>query len=133
MRDLDSAWRLFDKVNKDIKALCNMMDEEAFSEEIFGFHVQQSIEKLLKAWLAVIGVIYPKTHDINLLLKILEKANQDISSYEDFVEFNIYAVQLRYENEGLMEQPLDRYQCLLDVENLFNHVKKLLNDLNSGD
>ena len=29
-----------------------LKDEEAFSEDIFGFHIQQAIEKTLKAWLA---------------------------------------------------------------------------------
>ena len=46
----------------------NMGDAEAFDDEIFGFHAQQAVEKALKAWLTEVGVTYPLTHDLSLLL-----------------------------------------------------------------
>ncbi len=97
MKDIHAARVLLQKAKNDLLALKHMRDAEAFSEDIFGFHVQQAVEKTLKAWLALLGVIYPKTHDINLLLRLIEQAGQNIIQYEDFVEYNMYAVQFRYE------------------------------------
>ena len=92
MRDIDTALKLLQKANNDLTALIHMQDEESFSEEIFGFHLQQAVEKSLKAWLSVLGILYPKTHDLNLLVRMLEKSGQEISAYENFVEYNVYAV-----------------------------------------
>ncbi len=72
MKDISAARVLLRKARNDISALIHMSDEEAFSDDIFGFHLQQAIEKTLKAWLALLGVLYPKTHDIHLLLRLLE-------------------------------------------------------------
>jgi hypothetical protein len=42
-----------------------MLDSASFSDEVFGFHAQQTIEKALKAWIAVRGLVYPKSHDVS--------------------------------------------------------------------
>ena len=36
-----------------------MRDVDIFADEIFGFHAQQAAEKLLKAWLALLGEVTP--------------------------------------------------------------------------
>jgi len=43
-----------------------MFEEHAFPLEIFGFHVQQAIEKGLKSWLCL--------HDVQPLLNVSRKA-----------------------------------------------------------
>lgn len=60
-------------------------------------HAQQAAEKALKAWLAFLDVQYPRTHNLTLLLGLLEANGQDVSGFEDMVELNPYAVQYRYE------------------------------------
>ena len=50
MRDPKNAQKMFNLALKDFKALQNMTDEVLFDIEIFGFHAQQTVEKLLKAW-----------------------------------------------------------------------------------
>jgi len=57
---------------RDFRALKGMLDTETFADEVFGFHVQQAVEKALKAWLAILGVVYPFTHDLSVLLQQLE-------------------------------------------------------------
>lgn len=126
MKDIDAARVLLRKANNDLTALTNMLDVEAFSEDIFGFHIQQAIEKALKAWLALLGVLYPRTHDINLLLGLIEQAGLDISEFEDFVEYNMYAVQFRYEDFDLTDQPLDRPDCIQQVSNLLQYLNDIL-------
>ncbi|NEQ31824.1 MAG: HEPN domain-containing protein [Leptolyngbya sp. SIO4C5] len=51
-----------------MQALEGMQDKTVFADEIFGFHVQQAIEKCLKAWIAALGEVYPYTHDLGVLL-----------------------------------------------------------------
>ncbi len=49
MRDLKTAQLLMHKARNDCAALEHMTDADKFSEEIFGFHAQQAVEKGLKA------------------------------------------------------------------------------------
>ena len=50
-----------------------MRDPEVFADEIYGLHTQQAAEKLLKAWFALLGEVYPLTHNLELLLSILQE------------------------------------------------------------
>ena len=43
---------------------------------VAGFHIQQAVEKILKASLAANGVEYKKTHDIGSLLQMVSKIPQ---------------------------------------------------------
>ena len=56
MKDLEQARNFLSIAARDYRALCGMEDAEVFSDEIFGFHVQQAVEKALKAWLCSLGV-----------------------------------------------------------------------------
>ena len=58
--------------HKDFRALQGMSDSSIFADEIFGFHAQQAAGKALKAWLAAFGVEYPRTHDLSLMLTLLD-------------------------------------------------------------
>ncbi|MYA88127.1 MAG: HEPN domain-containing protein [Boseongicola sp. SB0662_bin_57] len=55
MIDSEQAQELADAAERDISALRGMGEATMFADEIFGFHVQQAAEKLLKAWLALRG------------------------------------------------------------------------------
>ncbi|MBN1506256.1 MAG: HEPN domain-containing protein [Sedimentisphaerales bacterium] len=62
-----------------------------------GFHLQQAVEKSLKAWLVLKGVDYPKTHDLSLLFRLLEDTGEDIEPFWHLLGLNPFAVQFRYE------------------------------------
>ena len=68
MSDLKQARVLLEAAERDASALGGMGDAAVFADEIFGFHVQQAAEKLVKAWLASLGEIYPLSHDLAALL-----------------------------------------------------------------
>jgi len=51
MPDLEHANSLLRMAHKDFNALLGMLGNDLFADEIFGFHVQQAVEKTLKAWL----------------------------------------------------------------------------------
>ena len=113
---------LLTMARKDLKALSGMTDADIFAEEIFGFHAQQAIEKALKAWLAWLDVEYPRTHDLSLLLSLLQAREADIAPFEDLIEYTPYAVQLRYEAFDALAEPLDRLETIRRVCQVLEHV-----------
>ncbi|MBI4965163.1 MAG: HEPN domain-containing protein [Desulfomonile tiedjei] len=129
MSDPKQASLMLSMAQKDLKALKGMMDPNVFEEEIFGFHIQQAIEKALKAWLALLGVEYPLTHDLSVLLNALQDLGADVSGLWDLVEYNTFAVRFRYEFVGDWDQPLDRDSTVLRVEALVNQVEGHLQSL----
>ena len=125
MSDRDFARTLLAMAEKDVLALHGMLDDKIFADEIFGFHAQQAIEKCLKAWIAALDIEFPLTHDISLLLTVLEEQNVPIADFWDLVEFTAFAVQFRYaafENTA----PLNRTDILTKVDTLFSHVQAIL-------
>ncbi|MFM9088762.1 MAG: HEPN domain-containing protein [Cyanobium sp.] len=72
---------------RDLLAARGMTDASVFHEAVWGFQVQQTIEKTLKAWLYLSGVQPPFTHDLVALLKLLEEAGIDITPYRALARF----------------------------------------------
>jgi len=93
---------------KDATALGGMHDPAVFADEVYGFHAQQATEKTLKAWLTLRGVEYPRTHDLTLLLHLLEQSGQSTDSLAGLVELTGFSVQFRYEAYDCGDEPLDR-------------------------
>ncbi len=125
MADFEHARALLRMAHKDFSALTGMPDNALFADEIFGFHVQQAIEKALKAWLCAYDIAYPQTHDLARLLMLLERAGADVDQFWPLVQFTIFAVQARYE-EGLadLDEPLERAVEIENVRALFEVVEK---------
>jgi len=126
MKDTEQARMLLSIARKDMSALRGMSDREIFAEEIFGFHVQQVAEKAFKAWLALLGVAYSKTHDISLLLAELDQAGVKTGRFADMIEYNVFAVQFRYEAYDVGFDALDREETIQRLTGLVTHVAGLL-------
>jgi HEPN domain-containing protein len=106
MADAD-AIALASIARRDLLAARGMTDATVFHEAVWGFQVQQTIEKALKAWLYLSGMEPPFTHDLVALLKLLEEAGIDIAPYRDLARFTDFAVQVRYDDQPDL-QNLDR-------------------------
>ncbi len=124
--DKDHAFQMLEMAKKDHQALTHMLDAENFSEEIFGFHAQQSIEKGLKAWIAGRGLTYPKSHDVSALIKILENNGEDLSNFPNLEDYTIFAVQYRYEAYDELEDKLDRQEIIKGTGAFLAHVEAVL-------
>jgi len=109
-----------------------MLDSMAFTSEVFGFHAQQVAEKSLKAWISLLGQEYPKTHSIRLLIVILEQAGLDLPDLWELVELSAFAAQFRYEAFDMAEEPLNREEILQRVEQLFDRVENMLQEVEAG-
>ncbi len=126
MSGLDEAELLVQVAKRDIETLSKMLSVEGFSDAPIGFFAQQAAEKLLKAWLAVLGESYPYTHDITVLLQSLEDLNCDISDYRDLIDLTPFAVEVRYEILTGEEDPIDKAAALAKVQSLYNLVESVV-------
>lgn len=126
MQDHKNALKMLKAAERDLKALKNMTDHKLFDSEIFGFHAQQTVEKLLKAWLSKIGVKYEKIHDLQVLFSLLKDNGQIISAeVEELENLTDFAVTFRYEVYENLDVPIDRANVLIEIEKLFRTVKSL--------
>ncbi|MBI5251050.1 MAG: HEPN domain-containing protein [Desulfomonile tiedjei] len=126
MIDREDAERMLTLAKVDLKAIRNMPDPEAFEDSVFGFHAQQAVEKALKAWLTLRGIPYPKTHDLRLLLNLLEgTAQEDCQRFESLVDLTDFAVQFRYDFPT-PAHGLDRCSIISEAQSVIGHVERLL-------
>lgn len=65
-----------------------------------GFHSQQCIEKYLKAMLTYLGIAFPKTHEIDLLLQLLPESLRPAMTTEEIEKITDYATVNRYPGAG---------------------------------
>ena len=129
MSDLKQARVLLTSAERDISALHGMADADVFADEIFGFHVQQAAEKLLKAWLALLGETYPTTHDLARLLAMLRASDVEATRFNELMEYTPFAVQFRYAPGDLSARPLDRDTAIGRVEALLKEVRRQSDDM----
>jgi hypothetical protein len=95
----------------DLETAVASSNPAIFREGAWGFWLQQSVEKALKAWLVHLGTIPPPTHDLNRLLRMLGR-------------LTLYAVQFRYDADP---EPLG-----LDRGAFQEQVSQLLQDVASA-
>ena len=77
-------------------------------QESIGFHAQQALENILKAWISAIGSEYKNTHDINELLAVIRRSpdEQHIAGSDDMHWLTVYAVKVPiYGRSGRNERP----------------------------
>jgi len=100
MSPADRPRELLALAENDYKAALILARAENPQADAAGFHLQQAVEKSLKGWLAFKGVDYPRTHDLSLLLGLLEDQDENIEPFWTLLELNSFAVQFRYELPG---------------------------------
>ena len=126
MSDPKCAQMLASAAERDIEALRVMRRSDEIPAEIFGFHVQQGAEKLLKAWIALLGDSYPLTHSIETLLALLAERGAATEPFNDLAAYTPYAVEFRYAGVGANAEPIDRTRALTLVEALLEAVRDQL-------
>ncbi|MFA5771177.1 MAG: HEPN domain-containing protein [Thermoplasmata archaeon] len=110
MKHHEQALLLLKKASDDEALLDEIISSKRVSDEIFGFHCQQAIEKLLKAVLSELKITYRKTHDLKELLDLL--VDNKIAIPINIAGLDIlspYAVEFRYDIlPEEKEAPFDR-------------------------
>jgi HEPN domain-containing protein len=118
------ADRLLRIARRDLRMARRLLDPDV-EEASWGWALQQSFEKTLKAWLQHLGVKPPHSHDIARLLVLLEQAGVNVRELLALRAFTTFAVQGRYDDEP-EELGLDRIAWCQRAEALIEHVQNLL-------
>ncbi len=110
MASPEAARALLAKARQDEYVLQRFLTDTAAADEIFGFHAQQAVEKLLKAALACRGIAYPRTHRLAQLLDLARDHGVVVpTEFEDTRMLTPFAVEYRYEFFAEeTERPLER-------------------------
>jgi len=88
------------KADVDMGLAEHLVAEGPVFPDAIAFHSQQAAEKYLKAFLAWHQVAFPKTHDLEELLDIVEPIDGGLSaSLRDIIVLTPYGVELRYPGE----------------------------------
>lgn len=117
---------LLGKAADDEALLDLVLDRPEASDEIVGFHLQQAVEKLLKALLVSHCVPFPRTHNLHLLMDLLSDAGWPLPRpLLDLASLRPYATLLRYDVADA-EGALDRRAMREMVRALRAHVEREL-------
>lgn len=118
------AERLLRIARRDLRMARRLLDPDV-EEASWGWALQQTFEKALKAWLQHLAIKPPHSHDIARLLVLLEQAGIDVNPLLPLRAFTTFAVQGRYDDEP-EELGLDRVAWCQQAEALIEHVQDLL-------
>ena len=137
MSDPKQAAVLLQVAERDFEAARRMLDP-GIHDVVFGQIVQQAAEKLLKAWLCLLGRQYPRTHDLKKLMEILEAQSMPMEDFAALHRYTRHASELRYLSENI--RVLERPEAIQLVERLRARVHDFWQEstgtpapLNAGD
>lgn len=94
-----------------------VINDKDVRTELILFHIQQIVEKALKANLSHKGVVFPKTHDIEDLIELCLANGIQLPDYvERLPELTPYAVEFRY---GFLNEEAEDANELLKLAERF--------------
>jgi HEPN domain-containing protein len=94
------------KAASDLAAARALASDAGQQDDVVGFHAQQTVEKSIKAVLALKGIDIPRTHDLVLLARLASKEDDRTPRELDEAQsLSPWAVAMRYDE---MEARLDR-------------------------
>lgn len=125
------AIRLGRKARSDEIAIEKLADDPDVPDDLIGFHVQQALEKLLKAALASAEFVPPRIHDLGELVAQLRDANVSPPvSADEARAFVPWAVEFRY--DYVLDERLDRARARETVSTVRAWVDRMLQDAVAG-
>ncbi|MYC07818.1 MAG: HEPN domain-containing protein [Chloroflexi bacterium] len=103
--------------------------ESNLPQEAIGFHAQQAIENILKAWISAVGLEYINTHDLEELLGIIKNVPDELVTPAgvELRWLTEYAVKYRYQSAALvMDDPQMLFRLIDDaVAAIYERIKAL--------
>ena len=126
MSDVKCARMLLEAAERDVVVLRVLRTSNEVSDQVLGFHVQQGAEKALKAWIAVIGEMYPLSHNIGVLVEFLADRGVEMEPFHDLIGYTPYAVEFLYHGVASGVGRIDRGGAVALVEALLDEVREKL-------
>ena len=126
MTPSDQAQLLLRKAAQDMAVLNKLIDDREISDETLGYHAQQAAEKLIKALLALEGHPYPRSHNIGLLLDLLQSHGIPLPErFDNLDALTPFGTVFRYDDLPLEDAP-DRHSWLPLIQSIFEYVELAL-------
>lgn len=112
------------KAASDLSAARALAGDPDQRDDVIGFHAQQAVEKAMKAVLAVRGFEIPRTHDVVLLLRLIETSKEKPPEHlEEAKSLAPWAVAMRYDE---MDSTLDRASALAVADVALNWAEAVV-------
>ena len=132
MLDLDEAvlevvaqWVL--KAESDLKSAALLLRvRRDCPTDIVCFHVQQCVEKYLKAMLVLNAIEFPRTHQISLLLALVPAQVRPVLTPQEQDRLTEYAVTTRYPGDYDPISREEARQAVQTARRLRNQVRRRL-------
>jgi len=106
---LEEATRLLRLAHRDADTFALLQPLPKASMSALGFHVQQAIEKALKAISTLNQLEVRRTHDLAALAEAISEVGETLPlTAEEFRTLNPFAVEFRYDDE--MQSSLSRQE-----------------------
>lgn len=124
---------LFDKAKQNLKVAESIYSTIAINDEAYlnyvGYHIQQALELSIKYMLETNGVNYPKTHDIDQLIRLANINNVELYLNEyidDHSEmFSLWEARTRYIlNYRLEKRKIER--SLTETKSYLDVIEKMI-------
>ena len=109
----------------DLDAL-RIVRETTVADEIVGFHAQQAAERLFKAWAAALGLMFPLTHDLEILIDLVRDRQAEADRFRDLICLRPLAVRFRYERIGGDPEAVNRGALVSRLEGMVAVIKEAL-------
>jgi HEPN domain-containing protein len=112
--EVEVAHLFLRKAASDLSAARSLARDPDQHDDVVGFHAQQAIEKSLKAVLAVRSFEIPRTHDLDLLTRLVAPdAGELPDELRGAKQLSPWAVATRYDDT---DAALDRGAAILVAE-----------------
>lgn len=122
------------KAKADLDVAEHLLAEGAEFPNAVAFHCQQAAEKYLKALLAWIEIEFPKTHDLEILLNLIEPTHGAVvSQLQDIITLTPYGVELRYPGDRPDASPEEAHDAVQLAQRVRDAVMPLLPDTSTRD
>lgn len=110
--NVSKPWReqaelLLRKASQDQYIVDVHVRDDQCAVEVYGFHAQQAVEKMLKAVLALRRVSYPYTHLLDTLFDLVAESEPAVKAFDDLRVLTPFGAELPYG-----DIPLDRTPAL---------------------
>lgn len=116
-----------EKAERDIKS-AKILKEHDCGNDVVAFHCQQSVEKLLKAYLISKGEGIVSGHSLIYLCKLSEKHNSEFKKYiKDCGFLNQYYIETRYPADNpLIISDYESEECISIAEKIYKTVIEII-------
>ena len=125
------AHNWFSKADKDLKnaELIFMADSVEKPYDTVCFHCQQVAEKYLKGFLLYLGITFPKTHNIEVLMDLVSQNYPEMNEYFQAVALTYYAVENRHPDDFVEIQEDEAKEAYRFAKEVKSFVMKHLGTL----